>query len=105
SYGVPRVTIHGVTVAKAVEFNDKVKNVGATHMQQVANATNDVTGDGTTRATVLTFRRLRLGNIAGLSLENTKLNLLLLAMQQQAQLRDWFVWRFMIEGRGKSEES
>ncbi|KAL8227367.1 hypothetical protein R6Q57_017199 [Mikania cordata] len=53
SYGAPKVTKDGVTVAKAIEFNDKVKNVGASLVKQVANATNDVAGDGTTCATVL----------------------------------------------------
>ncbi|KAJ0806814.1 putative chaperonin Cpn60/TCP-1 family, groEL-like apical domain superfamily [Helianthus annuus] len=54
SYGAPKVTKDGVTVAKSIEFNDKVKNVGASLVKQVANATNDVAGDGTTCATVLT---------------------------------------------------
>ncbi|KAL0560254.1 hypothetical protein IC582_000654 [Cucumis melo] len=51
SFGAPKVTKDGVTVAKCIEFEDKVKNVG---VKQVANATNDVAGDGTTCATVLT---------------------------------------------------
>nr|GMD90756.1 chaperonin CPN60-2, mitochondrial [Ipomoea batatas] len=54
SWGAPKVTKDGVTVAKSVEFNNKVKNVGASLVKQVANATNDVAGDGTTCATVLT---------------------------------------------------
>ncbi|XP_014513863.1 chaperonin CPN60-2, mitochondrial [Vigna radiata var. radiata] len=54
SFGGPKVTKDGVTVAKSIEFNDKVKNVGASLVKQVANATNDVAGDGTTCATVLT---------------------------------------------------
>ncbi|XP_017610781.1 chaperonin CPN60-2, mitochondrial [Gossypium arboreum] len=54
SYGAPKVTKDGVTVAKSIEFKDKVKNVGASLVKQVANATNDVAGDGTTCATVLT---------------------------------------------------
>ncbi|XP_024982978.1 chaperonin CPN60-2, mitochondrial-like [Cynara cardunculus var. scolymus] len=54
SYGSPKVTKDGVTVAKSIEFKDKVKNVGASLVKQVANATNDVAGDGTTCATVLT---------------------------------------------------
>ncbi|TYH55395.1 hypothetical protein ES332_D09G232400v1 [Gossypium tomentosum] len=53
SYGAPKVTKDGVTVAKSIEFKDKVKNVGASLVKQVANATNDVAGDGTTCATVL----------------------------------------------------
>ncbi|KAL4297073.1 hypothetical protein GQ457_12G001660 [Hibiscus cannabinus] len=54
SYGAPKVTKDGVTVAKSIEFKDKIKNVGASLVKQVANATNDVAGDGTTCATVLT---------------------------------------------------
>ncbi|KGN44557.1 chaperonin CPN60-2, mitochondrial [Cucumis sativus] len=54
SFGAPKVTKDGVTVAKSIEFEDKVKNVGASLVKQVANATNDVAGDGTTCATVLT---------------------------------------------------
>ncbi|XP_040374104.1 chaperonin CPN60-2, mitochondrial isoform X5 [Rosa chinensis] len=54
SFGAPKVTKDGVTVAKSIEFKDKVKNVGASLVKQVANATNDVAGDGTTCATILT---------------------------------------------------
>ncbi|GJT11931.1 chaperonin CPN60-2, mitochondrial-like protein [Tanacetum coccineum] len=89
SYGAPRVTKHGVTIPKAVEFNDKVKNVGATPMQQVANATNDMAGDGTTCATVLTCAIFSEGcksdalrNTADLSSENTELKLLLCSNEQ-----------------------
>ncbi|KAF8388334.1 hypothetical protein HHK36_027000 [Tetracentron sinense] len=54
SYGAPKVTKDGVTVAKSIEFKDRVKNMGASLVKQVANATNDIAGDGTTCATVLT---------------------------------------------------
>ncbi|XP_057959286.1 chaperonin CPN60-2, mitochondrial [Malania oleifera] len=54
NFGAPKVTKDGVTVAKSIEFKDKVKNIGASLVKQVANATNDVAGDGTTCATVLT---------------------------------------------------
>ncbi|XP_021806999.1 chaperonin CPN60-2, mitochondrial [Prunus avium] len=54
SFGAPKVTKDGVTVAKSIEFKDKIKNVGASLVKQVANATNDVAGDGTTCATILT---------------------------------------------------
>ncbi|XP_031278276.1 chaperonin CPN60-2, mitochondrial-like [Pistacia vera] len=54
SFGAPKVTKDGVTVAKSIEFQDRVKNIGASLVKQVANATNDVAGDGTTCATVLT---------------------------------------------------
>lgn len=46
SWGAPKVTKDGVTVAKSIEFKDKVKNIGASLVKQVANATNDVAGDG-----------------------------------------------------------
>lgn len=46
SNGAPKITKYGLTVAKAIEFNDEVKNVGASLVKQVANATNDVAGDG-----------------------------------------------------------
>ncbi|XP_068661272.1 chaperonin CPN60-2, mitochondrial [Aristolochia californica] len=54
SFGAPKVTKDGVTVAKSIEFKDRTKNMGASLVKQVANATNDVAGDGTTCATVLT---------------------------------------------------
>ncbi|XWS31330.1 hypothetical protein CRYUN_Cryun23aG0067500 [Craigia yunnanensis] len=54
SFGALKVTKDGVTVAKSIEFKDRVKNIGASLVKQVANATNDVAGDGTTCATVLT---------------------------------------------------
>ncbi|KAM0941956.1 putative chaperonin Cpn60/TCP-1 family, groEL-like apical domain superfamily [Dioscorea sansibarensis] len=54
SWGAPKVTKDGVTVAKSIEFKDRVKNMGASLVKQVANATNDAAGDGTTCATVLT---------------------------------------------------
>ncbi|THU63334.1 hypothetical protein C4D60_Mb01t14680 [Musa balbisiana] len=54
SFGAPKVTKDGVTVAKSIEFKDRIKNMGASLVKQVANATNDVAGDGTTCATILT---------------------------------------------------
>ncbi|PSC68063.1 Chaperonin mitochondrial [Micractinium conductrix] len=54
AYGAPKITKDGVTVARAIEFKDKFQNVGASLVKQVASATNDVAGDGTTTATVLT---------------------------------------------------
>jgi chaperonin GroEL len=54
SYGAPKITKDGVTVAKSIEFSNKLKNVGASLVKQVANATNDVAGDGTTCDTILT---------------------------------------------------
>ncbi|KAL1339093.1 hypothetical protein AAHE18_U008000 [Arachis hypogaea] len=54
SYGNPRITKDGVTVAKSIKFQDKAKNIGADLVKQVAKATNAAAGDGTTCATVLT---------------------------------------------------
>lgn len=54
SNGNPKVTKDGVTVAKSISFENKAKNVGADLVKQVANATNNAAGDGTTCATVLT---------------------------------------------------
>ena len=54
SFGAPRVTKDGVTVAKEIEFKDKFENMGAQMVRDVANKTNDLAGDGTTTATVLT---------------------------------------------------
>merc|ERR550525_36159 len=53
SFGAPKVTKDGVTVAKAIEFKNKQMNVGASLIKQVASKTNDVAGDGTTTSTVL----------------------------------------------------
>merc|ERR1711966_116601 len=54
NYGPPKITKDGVTVAKNVEFKDRMMNLGASLVKQVAVSTNDVAGDGTTTATVLT---------------------------------------------------
>ncbi|MBW9064543.1 chaperonin GroEL [Rhizobium herbae] len=53
SYGAPRVTKDGVTVAKEIELEDKFENMGAQMVREVASKTSDVAGDGTTTATVL----------------------------------------------------
>jgi len=52
-YGAPKITKDGVTVAKAIEFSEKYENIGAQLVRQVASKTNDVAGDGTTTATIL----------------------------------------------------
>lgn len=54
SFGAPKITKDGVTVAKHIEFKDRFENMGAQLVRQVASKTNDVAGDGTTTATVLT---------------------------------------------------
>src|SRR5512142_1567346 len=53
SFGAPRITKDGVTVAKEIELADKFENLGAQLIREVASKTNDIAGDGTTTATVL----------------------------------------------------
>ncbi len=53
TYGGPKITKDGVSVAKAIELEDKYENIGARLVQDVASRTNDAAGDGTTTATVL----------------------------------------------------
>ncbi len=53
SFGAPRITKDGVTVAKEIELEDKFENMGAQMLREVASKTNDLAGDGTTTATVL----------------------------------------------------
>ena len=53
SFGAPRITKDGVTVAKEIELSDKFENMGAQMVREVASKTNDIAGDGTTTATLL----------------------------------------------------
>jgi len=62
SWGAPIVTKDGVTVAKEIELEDKVENIGAQMVKQVASKTSDVAGDGTTTATVLACAIFREGS-------------------------------------------
>ncbi|MGY8996745.1 MAG: TCP-1/cpn60 chaperonin family protein, partial [Alphaproteobacteria bacterium] len=61
SFGAPRITKDGVTVAKEIELSDKFENMGAQMVREVASKTNDKAGDGTTTATVLTQAIVREG--------------------------------------------
>src|SRR6476620_10756435 len=61
SFGAPRTTKDGVTVAKEIELEDKFENMGAQMVREVASKTNDLAGDGTTTATVLAASILREG--------------------------------------------
>ena len=61
SYGAPRITKDGVTVAKEIELEDKFENMGAQMVREVASRTNDEAGDGTTTATVLAAAIIREG--------------------------------------------
>jgi len=61
SFGAPRTTKDGVTVAKEIELSDKFENMGAQMLREVASKTNDIAGDGTTTATVLAQAIVREG--------------------------------------------
>ena len=61
SFGAPRTTKDGVTVAKEIELADKLENMGAQMVREVASKANDVAGDGTTTATVLAQAIVREG--------------------------------------------
>ncbi len=61
SFGAPRITKDGVTVAKEIELEDKFENMGAQMVREVASKTNDLAGDGTTTATVLAQAIVREG--------------------------------------------
>jgi chaperonin GroEL len=61
SYGAPRITKDGVTVAKEIELSDRFENMGAQLVREVASKTNDLAGDGTTTATVLAASIIREG--------------------------------------------
>ncbi|MGB6415801.1 MAG: TCP-1/cpn60 chaperonin family protein, partial [Pseudolabrys sp.] len=61
SFGAPRITKDGVTVAKEIELADKFENMGAQMVREVASKTNDIAGDGTTTAIVLAHAITREG--------------------------------------------
>src|SRR2546421_1953637 len=61
SFGAPRITKDGVTVAEEIELKDKFENMGAQMVKEVASKTNDLAGDGTTTATVLAQAIVREG--------------------------------------------
>ena len=64
SFGAPRITKDGVSVAKEIELKDKFENMGAQMLREVASKTNDLAGDGTTTATVLAQAIVREGSKA-----------------------------------------
>jgi chaperonin GroEL len=64
SFGAPRITKDGVTVAKDIELSDKFENMGAQMVREVASKTSDVAGDGTTTATILAAAIVREGGKA-----------------------------------------
>ncbi|GAB0174425.1 MAG: chaperonin GroEL [Candidatus Altimarinota bacterium] len=61
SYGAPQVTNDGVTIAKEIELEDKIENMGAELIKEAASKTNDAAGDGTTTATLLTYAMVKEG--------------------------------------------
>src|ERR671933_2859211 len=61
SFGAPRITKDGVTVAKEIELSDKFENMGAQMVREVASKSSDLAGDGTTTATVLAAAIVREG--------------------------------------------
>ena len=71
SFGAPRISKDGVTVAKEIELSDKFENMGAQMVREVASKTSDLVGDGTTTATVLAQSIVREGckaDAAGMNL-------------------------------------
>src|ERR1700760_1608488 len=64
SFGAPRITKDGVTVAREIELTDKFENMGAQMVREVASKTNDIAGDGTTTAIVLAQAIVREGGKA-----------------------------------------
>ncbi len=62
SYGAPRMTKDGVTVAKEIELEDKFENMGAQMLREVASKSSDFAGDGTTTATVLAHAIVKEGS-------------------------------------------
>ena len=76
SFGAPRITKDGVSVAKEIELADKFENMGAQMVREVASKTNDIAGDGTTTATVLAQSIVREGSKAvGAGMNPTDLKL------------------------------
>src|SRR6202022_3339980 len=64
SFGAPRITKDGVTVAKEIELADKFENMGAQMVREVASKTSDLAGDGTTTATILAQALIKEGSKA-----------------------------------------
>ncbi len=89
SFGAPRITKDGVTVAKEIELEDKFENMGAQMVREVATKTNDIAGDGTTTSTVLAQAIVREGAkavAAGMNPMDLKRGIELAATAAQADL-------------------
>src|SRR3954469_1857677 len=90
SFGAPRITKDGVTVAKEIELEDKFENMGAQMVREVASKTNDIAGDGTTTATVLAQAIVRDGAkavAAGMNPMDLKRGIDLAVIEAVADLR------------------
>jgi chaperonin GroEL len=90
SYGAPRITKDGVTVAKEIELEDKFENMGAQMVREVASKTNDIAGDGTTTATVLAHTIIKEGGkavAAGLNPMDLKRGIDLAVTEAVAELK------------------
>ena len=90
SFGAPRITKDGVTVAKEIELEDKFENMGAQMVREVASKTNDVAGDGTTTATVLAHSIVKEGGkavAAGMNPMDLKRGIDLAVTEAVAELR------------------
>src|ERR687887_380391 len=72
SFGAPRITKDGVTVAKEIELSDKFENMGAQMVREVASKTSDKAGDGTTTATVLAQAMEKVGKEGVITVEEAK---------------------------------
>ncbi|MBS7539059.1 chaperonin GroEL [Ancylobacter lacus] len=90
SFGAPRITKDGVSVAKEIELEDKFENLGAQLVREVASKTNDLAGDGTTTATVLAQAIVREGAksvAAGLNPQDLKRGIDLATAEAVADIR------------------
>jgi hypothetical protein len=88
SYGAPRITKDGVTVAKEIELEDKFENMGAQMVREVASKTSDNAGDGTTTATVLSASIIK----EGLKLVAAGMNPMDLKRGIDIAAAAWAVW-------------
>ena len=70
SYGAPKITKDGVTVAKSIELKDNYQNVGASLVKQVASATNDVAGDGKPPCSDMSFHDTMIALIPSIQIVN-----------------------------------
>ena len=107
SFGAPRITKDGVTVAKEIELEDKLENMGAQMVKEVASRTNDEAGDGTTTATVLAQAIVREGLkqvAAGLNPMDLKRGIDLATSKLLERLKRWLVTSRIVMKSPKLEQ-